>query len=457
MYRTKMSVMSRLSRNLSEPVGTIFTNGLAFAFYLLFPVLYDMRWHGIENFHASPSTVISINHKRDSDIIIIAPVLHIKRSLFHNKQRMHFLAREDLFSPGFLDYHFLPAFPFGPILHTVNLTPVMHAFRAHPISHITHKRLAPLLSDVIRSEGDIKVKYAVSPSSIEQFTLHLRKKQDTGVTDVPLSSLMSYRYRTLQDRVTDTGILKEGIVRRVRKQSLQRIEQQLGFFANILDDGGICLLAPEGDLSPDGRFWPVKSGLSRLLSLTKTNVTILPVNATYDFMTRKRMRVFVDVGKEIKVSKITPKIELEKSVQKGIVSLGRVTMGQLGSDYLLLRLESGIDFISEAELGDAIVRRVQIIMNLPLNLDDRLTNETSFRSRLQDFINFCLRHDILQQNDTSGFTINRAIAKPGGDFRQNPVQYSRNELQSLLEFASQPSADSFHKNVSSSDVIINSP
>jgi 1-acyl-sn-glycerol-3-phosphate acyltransferase len=339
--------MNRLCQQLGEVGGALFANWLASIFYLLFPMLYDIRWHGLENYRASPSTLITINHKRDSDLMIVAPALHIRRTLLRNKQRLYFVARDDIFEPGFLTSHFLIKWPLGKLVHRINIALAMRALRAGPISLLIHKRVRPLMQDVIRSEGDIRLSEVVKRTYLEDFADRVNLLSASELADISVSDFLSYDYRVLHDEVTDVGILKEGLARKVRTQSLKRIEQQLKVFANILDDGGICLLAPEGDLSPDGRFWPVKSGLYRLLSMTRTDVTILPVNTTYDFMTQKRMRVYVDVGKEILLPKSLTKMELERRVQKDIVSLGRVTMGQLGSDYLLQKLESGKSGYSE--------------------------------------------------------------------------------------------------------------
>ena len=84
------------------------------------------------------------------------------------------------------------------------------------------------------------------------------------------------------------------------------------------------MLAPEGQLSRDDRFWPVKSGLFRLISMTTSDVRILPVNSTYDFITVGRMRIYITIGTEMTGLKQWRKVELERRVQKSIVTLGPV-------------------------------------------------------------------------------------------------------------------------------------
>ena len=159
--------MNYIRRQSGNIAGTVFTNWLACVFYFMFPLLYDIKVIGLHNYTASPSTLVTINHKRDLDIIIATPILHLRRTLFKNKLRMHFIARNDLFDPGFLSAHFLIPGLVGRIIHRVNIAVLMRAFRAHPISHLVRKRMAPLLRDVIEVAGDLKLGEVVRREEIE--------------------------------------------------------------------------------------------------------------------------------------------------------------------------------------------------------------------------------------------------------------------------------------------------
>jgi 1-acyl-sn-glycerol-3-phosphate acyltransferase len=414
--------------------GALFANGVAALFYFTLPLFNDVHWHGLENYHASPSTLITINHKRDLDILLIAPTLHLKKTIFREPLRMYFVARDDLFEPGFLTAHFPFSFPLGRLLHRVNLAPVMHAFSGYPISSVIHKRLGPLVKEVMQSEGDIRLGDTVKPDFVRKIAEQFGK-EDTAVDRLTLSGFLGYEFRTLHEEFTDTGILKEGLARKVRRQSILDVEDQLRFFAGVLKQGGICLLSPEGRLSPDGHFWPVRSGLYRLLSLAGLDVTILPVNTTYDFMTRKRMRAHVAAGPEIKASGKFGKVELEQRVQRAIISLGRVTIGQIGSEYLLWRKEAGKGLICEDEFAEALSARALVLKNAGLNLDEQLTEERAFLRRLRDFLDYCVGKKILVGTSPRDYLINRDCTFTAfiGESYHNPVVYSHNELKSLLE------------------------
>jgi hypothetical protein len=213
------------------------------------------------------------------------------------------------------------------------------------------------------------------------------------------------------------------------------VNKQLSVFAHVLDEGGTCLMAPEGNLWPDGRFWPVKSGLYRLLSMTKADARILPVNITYDFMTQGRMPSYITLGDEILGARELPKVKLETLVQRRLVGLGPVTMGQLGSDYILKTLHDGKERFQKQELTEHLFSYMVKVKRAGLRLEDRLANRPSFQARLDHFLQYCADRLILTKSSLDTYVIQRenVLGRTGSDYWQNPVQYSYNELRSLRE------------------------
>jgi hypothetical protein len=203
----------------------------------------------------------------------------------------------------------------------------------------------------------------------------------------------------------------------------------------ILDKGGICMFAPEGQLSPDGRFWPMRSGLYRLISMTTSDVRILPVNTTYDFMTKGRMRINVTIGPEIINPRRWKKSELERRVQKSLITLGPVTLGQLGSQFMLGILEDGCGMFKEQELFNNISKRLEVLRARGVRLEEGMLAERSLRKRIRDFLGYCLDRGIINCDGSGTFCIARLVEEDStdGKLRQNPVRYSANELRSLLE------------------------
>jgi hypothetical protein len=213
------------------------------------------------------------------------------------------------------------------------------------------------------------------------------------------------------------------------------IDEQLHVFAHVLDEGGTCLLAPEGNLWPDGLFWPVKSGLHRLISMTKADARILPVNITYDFMTQGRMPSYVTLGEEILGARELPRVKLETLIQRRLVGLGPVTIGQLGSDYILETLHGSKGRFQKQELTEHLVSRMAQLKRAGLRLEDRMANALSFHVRLDHFLQYCVDRRILTKSSPDTYVIQRenVLGGTGPNYWQNPIQYSYNELRSLRE------------------------
>jgi len=71
--------MSYIRCQLGDIAGTLFANWLASLFYFSLPFFYDIKLDGLQNYSASASTLITINHKRDLDLLVVAPILHLPR------------------------------------------------------------------------------------------------------------------------------------------------------------------------------------------------------------------------------------------------------------------------------------------------------------------------------------------------------------------------------------------
>ena len=147
------------------------------------------------------------------------------------------------------------------------------------------------------------------------------------------------------------------------------------------------------------------------------------------------MRIYVGIGEEIAGAKELRKVELDRLVQRSIIRLGPVTMGQLGSENLLRSFKEGREIIHLDELADELASKVQILNNSGLRLDDRLVAKPSFDKRLHDFVGYCCSKHILKKSAPGIFIIERdkVLNINGLKHGENPIQYSSNELKSLQE------------------------
>ena len=321
---------SYICQRLSTTRDVLFADALGLSFYALLHALYDIRITGLDNCTASPSTVIVINHKRDLDFPMITPLLHVRKTFFHPKLRPCLVARDDMFESGYFTSHSSSTLPFGRLLHHWNPAPILRPMPAYPISHLARKPLRALLYDIIDIEGNVPLKEVMKADQLQRFARMLDLPLDSDLGSLSIKGLLGYDYRALHELPTDAGILLGELPRKVRRHSVEMIDKQLNVLAHVLDDGGTCLLAPEGNLWPDGRFWPVKSGLHRLLSMTKADTRILPVNITYDFMTQGRMPIYVTLGNEIMGARELPVAKLETLITEKASRPGPSNYGAIG-------------------------------------------------------------------------------------------------------------------------------
>lgn len=420
---------------MGNVASTVFANGFASLFYAVLSLLYDIRLVGLENYHAHPATLIAINHRRDLDILIIGSFLHLRKTLFQDRLRMHFAARNDLFDSGFLTAHYRLPGLMGELAHKVNITPIMRLLRARPISHLINKRTGPLMRDVMEVVGNLKMEQIVKQVYLDEFARLLKAPSNLDLGSITIADFLGFDYSSLHQEHTDMGILQTGLSSRVRSHAMKMVERQLETLANVLDEGGICLIAPEGHLSYDGKFSPMKSGLHRLLSMTHADARVLPVSTTYDFMTTGRMRIYVTIGKEMVGLKEMNKYDLNDRVKRAIVCISPVTMGQLGSDFILRKVQAGLSLIYLDEVVKMISSKAKSLKASGFRLEDRLLDERSFQIRLHDFISYCLKKHILKKAGSGTFQIIKGNILNSGGCRhwENPVRYSSNEMESLQE------------------------
>ncbi len=94
-------------------------------------------------------------------------------------------------------------------------------------------------------------------------------------------------------------------------------------------------------------------------------------------------------------------------------------------------------------MAQALALESRRLRNAGLRLDDRLITEPSFDRRLDDFIGYCQGRHILKSSTPGSYVINRERVLDSGSLghRENPVKYSNNEIESLMEIMQCPDAD----------------
>ncbi len=122
-------------------------------FWVASRLFYSIEFHGLEYDTRAPRTYLAISHRRDLDPIISLPTL-----LSHWGWRawagdIHFVLRDDAFSPGYLA-HLLPSPRWlSRLLHSLSLGPVLRWLGAHPLEHLHIRPAEEWIRDVLQIEG----------------------------------------------------------------------------------------------------------------------------------------------------------------------------------------------------------------------------------------------------------------------------------------------------------------
>src|SRR5574341_559525 len=147
-------------------MGDILHYAVSRAFGVGTRIAFDLRPAGLDRYRHRPSTLVVVNHRRDSDSIIVPPLL-----LFNGVRpirRMWFAGREDMFVPGFLGVRGPFPDPLRRALARTDLTPVLHALHILPIRRFPERTRQEALGEFSRAFGDLPAADVLMPEALER-------------------------------------------------------------------------------------------------------------------------------------------------------------------------------------------------------------------------------------------------------------------------------------------------
>lgn len=117
--------------------------------------LFRIEESGLPERVPKPCLIVA-NHRRDADIPVLGVFLGRARGREISGVLPHFVAREDLFEPGFLWHYWRSPWLVLPRLVSpaIPLPRILNVFKAHPIHRIPEQSLAIVLNDIRRYLGD---------------------------------------------------------------------------------------------------------------------------------------------------------------------------------------------------------------------------------------------------------------------------------------------------------------
>ncbi len=392
----------------------------------------DVRIRGVEHFSNRPATLIVVNHKSNFDIVLLVPTLYLPWRGQGPMGRCAFVAGEHLFLPGYISEDLLAApEPLRRLLYPVSVGPVLHGMGAYPVRQSDERQLVAHLRTIRALAGDVPLDRV------------FHEPPQAYLPGVPpgarVSDVLRARYHDALRTHYTFAIFQPWLRSELRREHVRAIRTCLDRYASILNAGDALALAPEGTFEREGKFEQIKAGLGRVVDRVAREMTVLPVNITYDSMTSGRTTAFVSVGEELRGVERWPRRLLEARVDRAIRSLNTVNLSQLAARALREQAASGATEVEEAALKERIMKEAKLLAEKgEMAVDPRLLEAQSFERRWKRFLRYASRQRMLDRVPRRRLSCN-----PAG-FTTPPTQppflwaYCANELDSALGRESPP-------------------
>lgn len=238
-----------------------------------------------------PRSLVLVTHRSDWDIPLTTN-LYWPARLWARGRRPVFVARDDMFLPGFLG-GFPPALrpplrralarvDVGRVLRRADLAlPIASAGRAHLV-HVTRDDPSlPLESLPADAVAAVRARAA-----------RLRRPVPERLGELLGGEYLDLLWRRWHHRRELPGLDAFW----GRRQALARRDFEA--LVDHVEAGGSLVLYPEGHPSPDGAIGPLENGLGLLVRRARPDA-LIPVGLAYDPLTRGRTRAYAAVGEPL--------------------------------------------------------------------------------------------------------------------------------------------------------------
>jgi len=372
-----------------------------------------------------PQRLLVFNHKRDLDIPLLARALLGPRTWATWPGRLVFVGSSELYLPGFLALYFPQLGPLRWALMGLNIGPVLRTLRVLPVSTPGPRLLAVWLREAADSFGADRPLYALlTPEWAARLA---GAGLPPGTT---LARALHPRYRTALAHDVPPEAFQPHLRQRLALAAARRAQAHLGALAAELAAGNMVVLAPEGNVSPDGWLQRFRSGLVRLLKAVP-GAEVVPVGITYDVLVPGRPRAFLRVGAPLSGLSERPRREIVQTVRRHLAGLNTVTLAQLLGWVLLDELDSQVAALDRAELARRVWRYAAALAAEGYALDRQLLEPSQFERALASRLRGA-RGWGLAMSGSAVWVDWRLLRGPVISWRHNPLAYARNELASML-------------------------
>ena len=411
---------------------------IAGAFWVATRLTNEVKMSGQDYDSGAPRTYLGMAHKRDLDPLVLIPTL-----LFHHGWRrlrgdLRFALRGDAFSPGYLARivmqprwlsRFLRVLAIGPALRWLGTDSVEALLRPGE----------EWLRAALHNAGDRPAGEVVAPFLLESIAQASGETYEQ-IAHKRLSQLLSWKYHASLQHFYGAEALIGDVRRRSQQQHIARIKGELEGLDEWLWHGGSIYSSPEGHLSPDGRISSINSAFHRLMRAAPPDTRVVPIVLIYDFMTTRRLRIFVDFTPAIEQAPTLSFDELDTTLRTSWLQHARFTCTQLAAGFLRQASQEGLSSFSLDDLAKNIHVRANKLASEGRHVDTHLLHLRSTRKRAKGFLAYA-EHHLLVQRDAQGSYI-PTVAEPPMMLRPRevgfdlaPLAYACNELEDMLSIA----------------------
>jgi 1-acyl-sn-glycerol-3-phosphate acyltransferase len=281
---------------------------------------------GPRRFRLEPGTIITVTHRRETDVPVISPPLYLGARLWRNvDDRMAFAARDDMFVRGFF-----AGFPEGlsprarRLLYRIGVGPMLPLVQVHPIGSA---RLA-LVKEVLEERPGGALDEVLPDDLAESFRI---RAAELGVAapsrahDALRGEYADLLWRTVSPEEAGSDGLEHLWARRAGQAA-----RDFRVLVDLVRAGRSLLVFPEGRPSPNGEIGPLRRGVAALIRRARPR-HLLPVALAYDPLVRGRTRVLVSFGQFLP----PPTDDIEQAVLAQLRRTMPLTCGQFVAGELL--------------------------------------------------------------------------------------------------------------------------
>jgi hypothetical protein len=246
---------------------------------------------GPRRFRLEPGTIITVTHRRETDVPVVSPPLYFGTRLWRNVgDRMAFAARDDMFVRGFFAGFSEGLSPRArKLLYRVGVGRMLPLVQVHPIGSARQALVKDVLEERPGSALD-----ELLPGDLAE---RLRVRGSDLALPVPTRARDALRGEyadLLWRRVSREEAAFEGL----EGLWARRAGQAARDFRSLVDlvrSGRSLLVFPEGRPSPNGEIGPLRRGVGALIRRARPRY-LLPIALAYDPLVRGRTRTLVSFG-----------------------------------------------------------------------------------------------------------------------------------------------------------------